>query len=101
MVSRTPIEECGIQWKFKCPKSWAALATTGEDRVRHCDTCQRDVYFCATLDEVMERGRASQCVAFAPQLEREHAIGAYRAQGPGGWGEMELGEVAVSPSRRR
>jgi uncharacterized protein (TIGR02996 family) len=101
VVSRTPIEECGIQWKLKCPKSWSALATTEDDRVRHCDTCQRNVYFCATLDEVRERGAASQCVAFAPQLERDQAIGAYRIRKDGGWSELELGEVAVSPSRRR
>jgi uncharacterized protein (TIGR02996 family) len=93
-VSRAPIEQCGVQFKLRCPKSWASLTPSGDVRIRYCDTCQRNVYFCATLLEVTERGRASQCVAFSPTLVREDALHAYRAE------EMEMGEVHVPDAPR-
>lgn len=76
-VSRAPIEGCDVELRFRCPKSWSSLTPVDDIGIRACGACQRNVYFCTTLAEVRERGRAKQCVAFSSALVRQNALEAY------------------------
>lgn len=56
------IENC--QFSFQCPKDWFALERDPSNlKVRHCDTCNRNVHYCEIDDELMERVHAGDCVA--------------------------------------
>jgi uncharacterized protein (TIGR02996 family) len=87
-VSRAPIEGCDVELRFRCPKSWSSLTPVDDIGVRSCDACKRNVYFCTTLAEVRERGRARECVAFSSALVRQDALEAYDED------DLIMGEVA-------
>lgn len=85
IVSRTPIDGCpapvqDIKFNFRCPLSWDTLTTTDAPRVRDCDRCKRQVFFCTTLHEVRAHGEARHCVAFSSALLRSEAQVAYTDQ---------------------
>jgi hypothetical protein len=73
IMSRTPIEGC-VSFRFKCPKQWSALATTDSPIVRHCSTCNKDVYFCQDAYEIRHRATRGDCVAFCQSLDRAKAL---------------------------
>jgi uncharacterized protein (TIGR02996 family) len=75
VVSRVPIEHCVTL--ARCPRRWEALASTDATAVRHCESCQRDVFFCGSLEEVRTRGRQRECVAFSPALIADQARDEY------------------------
>lgn len=77
LVSRVPIERCGVRWQFQCPRAWDALTSIQEANVRHCTVCQRKVYFCTDLHQVRAHGRAGNCVAFCATLIRDQAQDEY------------------------
>jgi uncharacterized protein (TIGR02996 family) len=75
-VARRPIDGCDdLQWQLKCPKAWESLAPVSDDDpdVRHCKTCDREVYFCTSMADVRMRGEMRQCVAFDASLIRKDA----------------------------
>lgn len=73
MIERPLIEKCPktIQFEFECPKQWDNLDTTENDLVRFCPSCQKNVYFCHTIDEAVEHAWRRECVAVAPQVPRQ------------------------------
>ena len=92
LVSRPPIVGCEPRWTFKCPKRWDALAPTSEASMRYCQTCDRHVTFCVSIDQVRDRARAGACVAFDSALFRGEAERAYAEPDPM---VVEMGEVAA------
>ena len=76
-MSRTEIEKCNVEFEVACPKRWSSLAPTADPMTRHCSACDRDVHYCADLEEVRRRGRERACVAFDAGLVREEARKAY------------------------
>ncbi len=52
-----------VQFAFECPKQWAEMTPTDDDKVRHCGACKLNVYFCDTLDEAKHHAWAGECVA--------------------------------------
>ncbi len=52
-----------VQFSFECPKQWADMTPTDDDKVRHCEACKQSVYFCDTLDEAKHHAWAGECVA--------------------------------------
>jgi len=58
-VARAFVEGCEQQSR-EC--EWSALAITQRGDVRHCTRCQRDIYYCATLEEARERTRRRELV---------------------------------------
>jgi uncharacterized protein (TIGR02996 family) len=94
LVSRPNIEACDLEFRFKCPKQWSALARTDAPNIRHCATCARDVHFCATIEEVREHAWASHCVAFDPALRGREARATYEREHPSNDPVIvELGEL--------
>lgn len=90
-VSRAPIEGCEVELKFRCPKQWSSLTPADNLAIRACDTCERNVYFCISIEEVRERARERQCVAFSSRLTRRIALDEYDAAG-----YILMGEVAAT-----
>jgi uncharacterized protein (TIGR02996 family) len=60
---RPKIENCDTPFRFKCPKRWEHLKLTRDFAVRHCDACEKEVYFCRTLPEAQGHARQGHCVA--------------------------------------
>ena len=56
------------KFAFKCDKKWEDLIETNEDEIRFCDSCEREVHFCADDEELAYSVRLNRCVAFV----REH-----------------------------
>jgi uncharacterized protein (TIGR02996 family) len=72
LVARRPIENCGAEWQFKCPKKWSDLALTDEPSVRSCSACRKNVTFCHSIMEARELAAEGHCVAVdATQPRRE------------------------------
>jgi len=48
---------------FKCDKNWGELTRTESDEVRFCQSCQKEVFFCESDDELVRYVRLNRCVA--------------------------------------
>lgn len=51
------------EFRFKCPKEWELLSLTDHKDQRHCNECQRIVYFCKTGEALMAAIQNDHCVA--------------------------------------
>lgn len=65
MRGTKPILNCGVRFEFKCPRDWGDLAQTGDDNIRYCNECGRNVFFCAGDEEMIAHARRGDCVAGA------------------------------------
>jgi uncharacterized protein (TIGR02996 family) len=71
IVSDPEIERCakprGEGWRlrfvFLCDKSWADMKPTTDDKVRHCETCRENVYFCDNLADARSHSEGNHCIA--------------------------------------
>jgi uncharacterized protein (TIGR02996 family) len=88
VASRAAVERCGIDFRFRCPKAWSELALTGDDRIRHCSTCEREVHYCTSIDEARTHGRRGRCIAIDAAVARGEALEAYD-----GHTEIEMGDI--------
>jgi hypothetical protein len=70
MKSLRTIRNCSFTWKVQCPKEWVELDATLSESVRHCQECERDVYYCATDDETLDHARLGHCIARAQPDDR-------------------------------
>lgn len=77
LVARPELDGCAIEFRFKCPMKWSALARTDDPAVRHCAACDRDVHFCASVGEIRQHAAERHCVAFDPALRRNEVIVTY------------------------
>ena len=57
---------------FKCEANWDEMKPTSEQTVRHCEKCQKNVYFINTLEELTEAINLNRCVAIAPPESRKY-----------------------------
>src|SRR5215475_6768376 len=57
------VQVCGLMFKRQCPLKWENLAATADPRVRHCRTCEREVYFCASDEETLAHAGQGHCIA--------------------------------------
>jgi hypothetical protein len=62
MSMRRTVRRCVIELRA-CPQDWNELAPTDEPDVRHCASCQRNVFFCASDRETLEHAGRGECVA--------------------------------------
>src|SRR5262249_36539754 len=70
VVSRPPIENCGLRFKFRCPKKWDQLKSTGDDAQRFCETCRKTVYYCDSIEEGRRHAWQGDCIAIDLRVER-------------------------------
>ncbi len=51
------------KFAFKCPLTWEQLSETGNESVRFCDTCEKDVYLADDADAFSLLALLGKCVA--------------------------------------
>jgi hypothetical protein len=59
----TPITNCPIQFRVECPKLWEKLHTTSDESIRFCETCQKNVHLCLSMEEVHHHATLGNCIA--------------------------------------
>jgi len=69
------IQNCDVQFSFRCPKQWADLSPTEQSTVRYCNECTQNVYFCLTDDELSQRMANDQCAAFCDSETQSFVLG--------------------------
>jgi hypothetical protein len=52
------------RFAFKCEMKWDDLNETGDEDIRFCNSCEKEVYFCINDDELTRAVRLNRCVAF-------------------------------------
>jgi uncharacterized protein (TIGR02996 family) len=67
VVGDPEIEGCGksgsLRFDFLCDKSWADMKPTGDDNVRHCEACKKNVHFCDNIADAREHTQQGHCIA--------------------------------------
>lgn len=71
VVSDPQIEGCGksngsglsLRFDFICDQTWTDMEPTDDDKVRHCETCNKNVYFCDNLADAREHSQGGHCIA--------------------------------------
>jgi uncharacterized protein (TIGR02996 family) len=82
-VGRPAIEGC-LAFQLACPKEWGSLAITARDDVRFCDACERQVFYCDSIEQAQIHARLGDCVAVDPGISRT----------PGDLEEVDSGPVS-------
>ena len=59
----TPIANCSIQFRVECPKLWEKLSPTSDAAIRFCETCQKSVHLCLSMEEVHHHATLGNCIA--------------------------------------
>lgn len=60
-----------IEWDFVCPKKWNEMKPTENRKVRFCEDCKKNVYFCDNIIEARELGNQGCCVGIDVGVKRE------------------------------
>ncbi len=68
MTSKTKIQQC--EFAYQCPKTWENLLETNVETVRYCDSCERNVFLSASVDEAYHNAEQGHCVAIPIKLAR-------------------------------
>lgn len=66
----SPHQFLNCEMEFECPKNWFELAGTNEAGVKHCSTCNKNVYLCITQDELDQFALKGECIAFFSDPDR-------------------------------
>jgi len=59
----TTVENCPLEFRFKCPQRWLSLRPTRDGDIRFCETCRREVFLCRGEDEAVSHAQEGRCVA--------------------------------------
>jgi len=70
MGHQTLIQNCQVEFRNRCSFKWDSLATTADESIRHCSTCERSVFLCTNDKEAIEHARQGDCIAM-PMLDGE------------------------------
>jgi len=70
------------EMEFKCPKNWFELTDTEQAGVKHCSTCQKNVYLCITQNELDDFANKGECIAFFsdPDLQTRFKLSREKAE---------------------
>lgn len=63
LVAEPVLENCRVRFSVSCPMQWEALRGTDVPGVRHCDACDRRVYYCSTVRDLQHHALRGNCVA--------------------------------------
>jgi uncharacterized protein (TIGR02996 family) len=58
-VAKVPIENCGVRWRFQCPKKWDQLEVNSGDWTRFCTACRQFVMYCESVEEARQMAEGS------------------------------------------
>lgn len=96
-VGRFLVENCDIKWEFQCPKSWDKMTPTEDDKVRHCDACNKKVYYCGDLESLRLLVILGHCVAIDRRFTIADAADSIRLHTIDGAGEYMTAGVLIPP----
>lgn len=51
------------EFGFKCTVNWDELTPSDDKFVRHCGSCEKNVYYISEPEEMMEAIKLNRCVA--------------------------------------
>jgi predicted RNase H-like nuclease len=66
MTNKTKIQQC--EFAYQCPKTWDSLLETNIESVRYCESCERNVFLSASVDEAYHNAEQGRCVAIPIRL---------------------------------
>ena len=72
-VERPAVEKCPLpvlKFAYRCPKRWDHLRLTEDESVRHCDTCDRPVFYCRSIEDAKDHAADGHCVAVSRHVAR-------------------------------
>src|SRR5262249_57160262 len=84
--------ENGGRFGYAWPMRWEKLLPTGDDGVRFCGSCRKEVYHCGTVEEARGHAFRGHCVAVDSRLAR--AAGDLPAPGVFADARMTVGVIA-------
>jgi len=70
VVGRSPIENCSLAFKFRCPERWEKLRRTEVAAVRFCDSCRQRVFYCGSIEEARGHAADGNCIAVDAAVAR-------------------------------
>jgi hypothetical protein len=82
----TTMQLRNCEFAFKCDAKWDDLDVTGEDKIRFCNECEKQVHRCDTDDELVGAIKSNLCVAiqapYSPQQQepRRMLLGSLRVR---------------------
>lgn len=59
---------------FKCTADWNVMKLTSEMTVRHCQSCEKDVYLISTKEQLFEAIDLNRCVAIQSESQENKKI---------------------------
>jgi hypothetical protein len=73
MSDKLTIRNC--RFAYKCSAKWEDLQETGDEFIRFCDDCEKEVYFCDSDDTLVSLVRLNRCIAILKPGSREFLLG--------------------------
>jgi hypothetical protein len=74
----TTIRNC--IFSFKCEMKWGKLNETDDENIKFCDSCQKEVYFCNSDEELVEAIKRNKCVSIFKPFTYEEMLGEIEIQ---------------------
>lgn len=62
-ASEMTLQLRNCEFAFQCNAEWDKLSETGQDSVRFCNECEKEVHRCETDDQLLRAIRSNLCVA--------------------------------------
>lgn len=69
-IARRLVEPCSLAHWPDCPREWPRLRSTGSEEVRFCGTCDRDVFYCLSIEQARGHTQADQRVVLDAAVPR-------------------------------
>lgn len=90
-----------FNYEFVCHKKWNEMQATENRKVRFCDECQKNVYFCDNIIEARELGNQGCCVGLDVGIKRKDRdlVGECSIFGRPSPAHLEEEKVRILPDR--
>ena len=59
---------------FKCTADWNAMKLTSDMTVRHCQSCEKDVYLISTKEQLFDAINLNRCVAIKSEKQESEKL---------------------------
>ncbi len=67
------IRNCHIA--YKCTARWDDMSETEDEKIKFCQSCQKEVVFCATDKELVAAVKRNKCVSIVSPYSNSTIIG--------------------------
>ena len=63
------------KFAFKCEMQWEKLRETEDRKIKFCKTCQQEVHFCETNEELVDAINKNKCICIHTPFEEVYELG--------------------------